>query len=205
MVQLSWARVQWLAAAMTVGLGFGLQEIFANLVSGLIILFERPVRVGDVVTVGEVTGTVSRMQMRATTITDFDRRELIVPNKRFITDNVINWTLTDPICRTIVPVGVAYGTETETVNRILLGVAHRSSMVLSAPEPVIVFSGFGESTLDFELRVFIPHREQMPAVISHLNTEINREFKRNEIEIAFPQQDLHIKSIEKIVPAARAA
>ena len=205
MVQLSWARVQWLAAAMTVGLGFGLQEIFANLVSGLIILFERPVRVGDVVTVGEVTGTVSRMQMRATTITDFDRRELIVPNKRFITDNVINWTLTDPICRTIVPVGVAYGTETETVNRILLGVAHRSSMVLSAPEPVIVFSGFGESTLDFELRVFIPHREQMPAVISHLNTEINREFKRNEIEIAFPQQDLHIKSIEKIVPATRAA
>ena len=96
-INLSWESVQWLAAAMTVGLGFGLQEIFANLVSGLIILFERPIRAGDLVTVDDVTGHVTRMQIRATTITDLDRRELIVPNKRFITGNVINWTLSDPI------------------------------------------------------------------------------------------------------------
>ena len=195
MIQLSWSSVQWLAAAMTVGLGFGLQEIFANLVSGLIILFERPIRAGDVVTVGEVTGTVSRMQMRATTITDFDRRELIVPNRKFITDNVINWTLTDPICRAIVKVGVAYGTDTDMVNRILMTVARRSPLVLDSPKTCVVFGGFGDSTLDFELRVFIAHREAMPEVISELNLAINREFQQAGIEIAFPQQDLHIRSI----------
>ena len=185
-IRLSWGSVQWLAAAMTVGLGFGLQEIFANLVSGLIILFERPIRAGDVVTVGDVTGTVSRMQMRATTITDFDRRELIVPNRKFITDNVINWTLTDPICRTIVSVGVAYGTDTDMVKRVLMTVAQRSPLVLDSPQSCVVFGGFGDSTLDFELRVFIAHREKMPEVVSELNLAINREFDKSGIEIAFP-------------------
>ena len=199
-VHLSWSSVQWLAAAMTVGLGFGLQEIFANLVSGLIILFERPIRAGDVVTIGDTIGTVTRMQMRATTITDFDRRELIVPNKRFITDNVINWTLSDPICRTIIPVGVAYGTNTELVESELLKVAAQSPLALKSPEPCVVFAGFGDSTLNFELRVFIAHRQSQPGVISALNMDIDRVFASAGIEIAFPQRDLHIRSVQSISP-----
>ena len=106
---LRWSGIQWLVAALSVGLGFGLQEIVANFVCGLIILFERPFRVGDVVTIGDQTGTVTRIQIRATTVTDWDRRELIVPNKEFITGKLINWSLSDPITRVVVPVGVAYG------------------------------------------------------------------------------------------------
>ncbi len=195
LIHLKWSSVQWLAAAMTVGLGFGLQEIFANLVSGLIILFERPIRQGDIVTVGDVTGHVTAMKIRATTITDYDRRELIVPNKRFITDNVINWTLSDPISRVVLKVGVAYGTDTERVEQILLSVARRSPLLLATPAPTVVFSGFGDSTLDFELRVFIGKRDVYPEVVHGLNSAINREFKSAAIEIAFPQRDLNIRTI----------
>jgi potassium efflux system protein len=195
MIHISWNSVQWLAAAMTVGLGFGLQEIFANLVSGIIILFERPIRAGDIVTVGDVTGHVTAMRIRATTITDYDRRELIVPNKRFITDNVINWTLTDQISRAIVKVGVAYGSDTDRVEQILLSVARRSPMTLSTPEPTVVFVGFGDSSLDFELRVFIARRETYPQVVHALNSAINRELRSAEIEIPFPQRDLNIRGI----------
>jgi potassium efflux system protein len=199
-IRISWSNVQWLAAAMTVGLGFGLQEIFANLVSGLIILFERPVRVGDLVTVGDVTGNVTRMQMRATTITDFDRRELIVPNRTFITDNVINWTLSDPISRVVLPVGVAYGTDVQKTQSILLRIARRSVFVLQEPPPTTLFKGFGDSTLNLELRVFIPKRELYLDVVNELNNAIVREFARFKIEIAFPQRDLHIRSVESLRP-----
>lgn len=197
-INLSWSSVQWMAAAMTVGLGFGLQEIFANLVSGLIILFERPIRAGDLVTVDEVTGNVTRMQIRATTITDFDRREFIVPNKRFITDNVINWTLSDPISRVIFPVGVAYGTDVDQVHEILNRIAKYERIVLDEPASVTVLTGFGDSTLDFELRVFIPQREMIIDVMNRINGAIAKEFEKAEIEIAFPQLDLHVKGNESI-------
>ncbi len=200
MIHISWSNVQWLAAAMTFGLGFGLQEIFANLVSGLIILFERPIRTGDLVTVGEVTGNVTRMQMRATTITDFDRREMIVPNKTFITSNVINWTLSDPISRIVLPVGVAYGTDVQKTQAILLRIARRNIHVLSEPAPTTLFKGFGDSTLDLELRVFIPKRDLYLDVVNDLNNSIVREFARYKIEIAFPQRDLHIRSAESLRP-----
>ncbi|MCO8120113.1 mechanosensitive ion channel [Stieleria sp. TO1_6] len=197
-IRLSWSSVQWLAAAMTVGLGFGLQEIFANLVSGIIILFERPIRMGDLVTVGDITGNITKMQIRATTITDFDRRELIVPNKKFITDNVINWTLSDPISRVVLPVGVAYGTDIKQVETILMRIARECSYVMREPGPGTLFKGFGDSTLDVELRVFIPTREMYVNVVNFLNNAIAREFKKAEIEIAFPQRDLHIKSLESL-------
>lgn len=193
-IRLSWSSVQWLAAAMTVGLGFGLQEIFANLVSGLIILVERPIRVGDIVSVGDVTGTVSRMQMRATTVTDYDRRELIVPNKKFITDNVINWTLSDPISRVVLPVGVAYGTNVSQVREIMLRIARRCPFVLDEPAPNTLFKGFGDSTLNVQLMVFIPQRSIYIDVVNELNTAIAREFAAANIEIAFPQMDLHVKN-----------
>lgn len=197
-IRLQWSSVQWLAAAMTVGLGFGLQEIFANLVSGLIILFERPIRLSDLVTVGDVTGNVTRMQMRATTITDFDRRELIVPNKKFITDNVINWTLTDPVSRVVLPVGVAYGTDVKKTQGILLRIAKECPYVMREPAPSTLFKSFGDSTLNLELRVFIAKRDLYLDVVNSLNIAITREFDKVGIEIAFPQRDLHIKSFETI-------
>lgn len=194
-LNMSWSSVQWLAAAMTVGLGFGLQEIFANLVSGLIILFERPIRVGDVVTVNGVTGTVTRMQIRATTITDFDRRELIVPNKKFITEDVINWTLTDPISRITIDVGIAYGSDTALAHSILEKVAKEHPLVMQEPAPAAVFKRFGESTLDFSLYVFIATREVYGTVLHELHTNIEREFRLANIEMAYPQREVHIRSI----------
>lgn len=199
-IRVSWSSVQWLAAAMTVGLGFGLQEIFANLVSGLIILFERPIRLGDLVTVGQVTGNVTRMQMRATTITDFDRREMIVPNKTFITDNVINWTLSDPISRVVLPVGVAFGTDVQKTQAILLRIARRCSFVMNEPPPTTLFKGFGDSTLNLELRIFIPRRDLYLEVVNELNNAIVREFARYQIQIAFPQRDLHIRTVDSLKP-----
>ena len=195
-IGLSWSSIQWLAAAMTVGLGFGLQEIFANLVSGLIILFERPVRMGDLVTVGGVSGRVTRMQIRATTITDFERRELIVPNKKFITEDVMNWTLTDDVNRVLIEVGVAYGTNTELARELLLKVAREHPLTLDDPEPLATFDKFSDSSLNFTLRCFLPNLDNRLAVIHELHTEIDREFRQAQIEIAFPQQDLHVRTIE---------
>jgi potassium efflux system protein len=199
-MSIRWSSVQWLAAAMTVGLGFGLQEIFANLVSGIIILFERPIRVGDIVAVGTVTGTVSQMRMRATTVTDFDRRELIVPNKKFITDDVINWTLSDPINRVVLSVGIAYGSDTALAHSLLRKVAREHPVVLEEPEPSALFRGFGESTLDFDLRVFIPNRNVYPVVLHELNTAIDGAFRDARIEIAFPQRDLNIRAFQQLFP-----
>ncbi|MEO8494454.1 MAG: mechanosensitive ion channel domain-containing protein, partial [Planctomycetota bacterium] len=187
-IGLSWSSIQWLAAAMTVGLGFGLQEIFANLVSGLIILFERPIRVGDLVTVSGISGRVTRMQIRATTITGFDRRELIVPNKKFITEDVMNWTLTDDVNRVVIEVGVAYGSDTKLARDLLLKVARRNPMVLADPEPIATFDKFADSSLNFTLRCFLPNLEDRLAVINDLHMEIDREFRQAKIEIAFPQQ-----------------
>jgi potassium efflux system protein len=120
-IGVGWSSVQWLVAAVSVGLGFGLQEIFANFVSGIIILFERPVRVGDIVTVGDTSGTVARVRIRATTIVNFDRKELIVPNKELITGRIINWTLSDTVTRIEIRVGVAYGSDTQLVQKLMLG------------------------------------------------------------------------------------
>ncbi len=194
---IGWSKVQWLAAAITLGLGFGLQEIFANFVSGLIILFERPVRVGDSVTVGNISGKVSRIQMRATTITDWDRKELIIPNKEFVTGQVINWSLSDTILRILIPVGIAYGSDTKLACDILLSIAKAQPNVLEDPESNVRFSAFGESTLDFELRVFVPHPDLLLETRHEILMEIDQRFRDAGIEIAFPQRDIHIKDISQ--------
>jgi potassium-dependent mechanosensitive channel len=199
-IGLGWARMQWLAAGITVGLGFGLQEIFANFVSGLIVLFERPVRIGDIVTVGGVDGKITRIRMRATTVTDFNRRELIVPNKEFITGQIINWTLSDPVTRVDIPIGIAYGSDTRLARDLLLQVAQRCEYVLDDPAPAALFKNFGDSTLDFELRVYIPNRDVWAEMIHELHTRIDDEFRRAGIEIAFPQQDIHIRSLPDGLP-----
>lgn len=194
-IGIGWSKVQWLAAAITVGLGFGLQEIFANFVSGLIILFERQIRVGDAVTVGNISGKVSRIQMRATTITDWDRKELIIPNKEFVTGQVINWSLSDTILRIIIPIGIAYGSDTRLAYDTLLAAAHANTNVLDDPEPSVRFSAFGESSLDFELRIYIPHPDLLLETRHELLMDIDQRFREANIEIAFPQRDIHIRDI----------
>ena len=201
----AWNRVQWLAAGLTVGLGFGLQEIFANLVSGIIILIERPIRVGDVVTVSGTTGTVTKMALRATTILDHDYRELIVPNKKFITEDVMNWTLSDHKSRLVIKVGVAYGSDTSLVQSTLMKVALRHPLVVREPEPRAAFCGFGNSTLDFELRVVIPTREMFFKVTHELHMAVEEAFRQKNIEIAFPQTDLYIKNLQDLQPTAPAS
>ena len=190
----SWSQVQWLVAAMGVGLGFGLQEIFANMVSGIILLFERPIRVGDTVTVGDISGKVTRIQMRATTIVDWDQKELIVPNKMFITDKVINWTLTDPVTRVVIPVGIAYDADEAQALRILKQVTEESPWVLKEPEPTVFFVGFGDSSLDFSLRIFVSAMEDRLPATDDIHRRIRCAFKEHNIEIPFPQRDLHIRS-----------
>lgn len=194
-VGIQWASVQWLAAAMTVGLGFGLQEIFANLVSGIIILLERPIRVGDVVTVNGSTGVVTRMQIRATTITDGDNRELIVPNKTFITGDVMNWTLTDSITRFVIPVGISYESDSQKAREILLAAANAHPLILEKPGPSASITGFGASTKNLELRAFIEQRKGKGDVTNDLYMTIERAFREAGIEIAFPQQEIRIKSV----------
>lgn len=190
-----WSKIQWLAAGITVGLGFGLQEIFANFVSGLIILFERPVRLGDIVTINNVSGMVTKIRIRATTLLDADRRELIIPNKEFVTGRVSNWTLSDTVQRVIVTVGVAYGSDVRLVTETLRRVAARNPLVLADPAPAVFFLNFGPSSLDFELRVHVKSVEDMLKARHELNIAIDAAFREAGIEIAFPQQDIHIRSL----------
>jgi len=193
---ISWSNIQWLAAALTFGLAFGLQEIFANFISGLIILAERPIRIGDTVTVQNVSGTVTRIRMRATTITDWERKELVIPNKAFITGDVVNWTLSDPVLRVSVPVGVSYDTDIDEAERLLLSAASSQDNVLGDPAPYVNFAAFGESTLDLELRVFVPHIDFLLSTRHALHKRVISLFREAGIEIAFPQRDLHVRSAD---------
>ncbi|EIC82367.1 mechanosensitive channel MscK [Serratia sp. M24T3] len=188
----SWDKLQWLVAALSVGLGFGLQEIFANFVSGLIILFERPIRIGDTVTIGSYSGSVSKIRIRATTITDFDRKEVIIPNKAFVTERLINWSLTDTVTRVVIKVGVAYGSDLDKVKEILLQAASESSRVMSDPSPTVYFLTFGASTLDHELRVYVRELGDRNVTVDELNRKIDRLCNENDINIAFNQLEVYL-------------
>ncbi len=199
LIGLHWSSIQWLIAAVGVGLGFGLQEIFANFVSGLVILFERPVRVGDTVTVGTLTGTVSRIRIRATTITDWDNKELVIPNKTFITETVINWTLTDDITRLIVKVGVSYDADADLVEKLIYEAIRAEPVALETPAPSVFMVGYGESAVLFEARVFYHDLYNLLPLQHALYRRIHESFDANGVEIVFPQQDLHIRSIDESV------
>jgi len=192
---IGWGDVQWLVAAMGVGLGFGLKEIFANFFSGLIILFERPIRIGDTVTVGDLSGTVARIRIRATTVTDWDNKEQVIPNQNFLINPLINWTLSDPITRVVFTVGIAYGSDTERALQIMTDVVQGHPEVLSEPRPTVFFIGFGESSLDFEIRVFVRERLRRIPLRHDLHMALNKALTEAGIEIPFPQRDLHLRSI----------
>ena len=196
MVGVGWSSVGWLIAAMSVGLGFGLQEIFANFVSGIILLFERPIRVGDTVTINDVTGTVTRIRIRATTILEWNNKELIVPNRDFVTGNLVNWTLSNSNLRVVMAVGVAYGSDTQLATKLLYEVAAANPNVLKEPEPLVVFAAFGASSLDFELRCHVPTPQLYRTIAHSLNMAIDQAFRKHNIEIAFPQRDLHLRSVD---------
>ncbi len=191
---MSWSKLQWLFAALSVGLGFGMQEIFANFVSGIILLFERPIRVGDTVTINDITGTVAKIRIRAITIIDPDRKEVIVPNKSFVTGQVTNWALSNTVTRLIVNIGVAYGSDLALVKRLLLQAANEQPGILKDPEPHALFLSFGASTLDHELRVYVGQLSERTSVTDALNRRINELFAENNIDIAFNQLDVFIKN-----------
>jgi small-conductance mechanosensitive channel len=183
------------AGAIGVGLGFGLQNVISNFVSGLIILAERPVSIGDRVELGEVAGVVTRISLRSTTIVTNDNITIIVPNSDFITHKVTNWSYGDPKVRLRLPVDVAYGTDPERLRRLLLEVAQENPMVLREPAPELFFQGFGDSSLKFELGVWTVEMTSKPRRFrSELNYAIERKLRENQIEIPFPQRDLHLRS-----------
>jgi small-conductance mechanosensitive channel len=183
------------AGAIGVGLGFGLQNIISNFVSGLIILAERPISIGDRVELGEVGGQVTKINLRSTNIVTNDNITIIVPNSDFITNKVTNWSYGDPKVRIRLPVGVAYGTEPERLRRLLVEVASEHPQVLREPAPDVFFSGFGDSSLNFELAVWTAEMASKPRRFrSELNYAIERKLRENHIEIPFPQRDLHLRS-----------
>ncbi len=194
-----WSQLQWMVAALGVGIGFGLQEIIANFICGIIILFERPIRVGDFVTVGESgsdadssTGTVTRIRIRATTLLTRDRQELLVPNKEFITGRLLNWSLTDETVRIIIPVGIAYGSDVKTAMAIIIQAARENNNVLEEPEPSVTFESFGDSSLTMNLRCFLESVDYRLETTSQLHEAINEKLIAANIEIAFPQRDVHL-------------
>jgi len=187
-----WSQIQWAVAAISLGIGFGMQEIVANFISGLVILFEQPIRLGDTVTVGNVSGTVTKIQMRATTIRDFDRRELLVPNKEFITNQLLNWSLSDQVNRWVMDVGVAYGTDMDKALAVVRDVVNRQPLVLLDPESLVTFEEFGDNSLLIRARYFIDDLDQRQIVASKIRLEINRRFNEEGIVVAFPQRDVHL-------------
>lgn len=191
----SWSQVQWLVAALSLGLGFGLQEIFANMVSGIILLFERPIRVGDTVTIGDVSGKVSRIRMRATTLIDWDQKELIVPNKTFITSQLVNWTLSDATTRLVIPIGIAYGSDVELAHKVMIDTVKAMPLVLAEPEPSVLFVGFGDSSLNFSIRLFVSELANRLPTTHDLHFRLEKAFREHKIVIPFPQRDIHIRSV----------
>jgi small-conductance mechanosensitive channel len=200
-----------IAGALGVGIGFGLQNIVNNFVSGLILLFERPIKVGDTINIDDQWGTINKIGLRSTVVETLDRAEIIVPNSDLVSQKVTNWTLSNSISRIIFPVGVAYGSDLTRVLSILDTVGKEHPDVLSDPPPNAIFTGFGNSSIDFELRVWVGDINKRLPVKSDLGQTIDRFFREAGISIPFPQRDLHLRSIESNLkglfdrPSERAA
>jgi small-conductance mechanosensitive channel len=183
-----------LGSALGVGIGFGFQDIAKNFASGLVLLFERSVQVGDFIQVGNYMGTVQRVGARSILLTTLDRVSIIVPNSRLLTDDVINWSHDSPTSRIHIPLGVAYGSDTEAVKSLLLKVAQEHPEVLTFPSPQVFFIGLGDSSLDFELLVWICDPSRQAPLKSDLYFRIEKALRADHIEIPFPQRDLYLRS-----------
>jgi len=190
-----------IAGALGVGIGFGLQGIVNNFVSGLILLFERPIKVGDYIQLGELWAEIKKIGLRATVVETFDKSEIVVPNSDLVSYQVTNWTLSNRMARLIIPVGVEYGSDVSLVIETLMECAMANSKVMRKPEPQVLFLKFGESSLDFELRVWISDIDDRLVIISQLHQEIDQRFRQAGIVIAFPQRDLHLRSVDESTPS----
>jgi small-conductance mechanosensitive channel len=191
------SAVTVLAGALGVGIGFGLQNITNNFVSGIIILFERPIKVGDRIEVGDISGDVVNISMRSTTIVTNDNISIIIPNSDFISSKVINWSYTDRNIRFNIPVGVSYNEDPEIIRKILMEVANENKAVLNKPEPDVLFKEYGDSALVFTLRIWTQQYINRPDILkSEIYYAVFKKFKEHNIEIPFPQRDIHIKNEE---------
>ncbi len=188
------------AGFLSVGIGFGLRNIASNFISGIILMIERPISVGDFITVDDFLGTVQTIGLRATVFQTVDNQSIVIPNSTFLEQNVINWTRGEDEIRLRFSVGVAYGSDIEKVKSVLLEAAGKHEAVLENPPPEVVFQEFGNSSLDFELRVWISHANDRVPVRDELNTLINNFFLENDLEIPFPQRDLHLRSTTPNTP-----
>lgn len=192
-----------MAGALGVGIGFGLQNITNNFISGLIILFEQPIKVGDRVTVGEINGNVVKIAPRATTVITNENITLIIPNSEFISNTVTNWSHNDPQVALKFPVGVAYNCDADRVREILLDVIGKTDGILKDPAPEVLFDEFGDSSINFIIWVWTKEFTSRPgAMKSILYYKIFRRFKEENIEIPFPQRDLHLRSNETNLPTS---
>lgn len=188
-------RITILLGALGVGLGFGLQNVVNNFVSGLILIFERPVQVGDSVEVSSIAGRITRIGIRSSTIRSFDGADITIPNGSLLSDALTNWTMTDRTRRIDVNVGVAYGTNPDEVIEVLTGALKGQEGLLEQPEPQVLFTGFGDSSLDFVLRAWVADNDQFVKIRSKIALEVNRGLEERGIEIPFPQRDLHVRSV----------
>ena len=193
------SKITIMLSALGVGIGFGLQGIVNNFVSGLILLFERPVRVGDTIEIDGKWAEIKSIGIRATTVQTFDRADLIIPNADLISNQVTNWTLRNRLARLIIPVGVAYGSDVSLVMETLLECAGSNPKVANFPAPKVLFLSFGDSSLQFELRVIVRDFSDRIEVKSALHQEIDRRFREAKIEIAFPQRDVHLHRVDESV------
>jgi len=195
-VHLNWSSIQWIIAAVSVGVGFGLQEVVSNFVSGLILLLERPIRVGDIVTVGDQSGVVKHITIRATAIQNADNQTVIIPNKEFIAHRVTNWTLGDTHIRLVLPVGVAYGSDMDLVKRLLTETLSTHPRVLTTPPPTVFLHALGEHAVQWEASCFVSRPQDRPAAAHDLLLQIEQTFRQHGIAIPFPQQDIHVRSVD---------
>lgn len=183
---------------LSVGIGFGLQNVTSNFVAGLILLFEQPIKIGDRVTVGDTEGDVIAINFRSTTIRSLNNITIIVPNSEFVSSNVINWTHGDPKIRVVLEVGVSYGSDLDKVLKCLEEIAAEHPDVLDNPKPDVLLSSFGDSSWNMLLRVWILDAKRHHIIRSEINCDIVRIFRENSIEIPFPQRDLHVRSAKPL-------
>ncbi len=196
MIGIEWSKLQWLVAALSVGLGFGLQEIFANFISGLIILFEKPIRIGDTVTIRSLTGSVTKINTRATTISDWDRKEIIVPNKAFITEQFINWSLSDSVTRVVLTIPAPAEANTEEVTQILLTAAHRCSLVIDTPAPEAFLVDLQQGIQIFELRIYAAEMGHRMPLRHELHQLILAGYRAHGIDMPFPPFQMRLESLD---------
>ncbi|BBR40767.1 mechanosensitive ion channel protein MscS [Aeromonas veronii] len=192
MLGIDWSKTQWLVAALSVGLGFGLQEIFANFVSGLIILFEKPIRLGDTVTIRDLTGTVTKIKTRATTIVDWDRKEIIVPNKAFITEQFINWSLSDAITRVKLRIRIGLTRDPKLVQRILEESIQASTLVLETPTPEVFLIEFTDSALIYEIRLYVNNMDHRMPITHEVHSLVLEKMQQQGLTLPHQQIDIHL-------------